>query len=129
MTSFKAALLCAAALLIATPAAADQHDASGHQGHGAATAGESPASAAFRAANGKMHKAMMTLPLSGDADADFLRAMIPHHEGALDMARIELQHGKNAAARELAERIVAAQEREIAEMKALLAQIEAAPSK
>ncbi|GLK57420.1 uncharacterized protein (DUF305 family) [Methylopila capsulata] len=128
MTSFKAALLCAATLALATPAAADQHDASGHQGHGSATAGESPASAAFRAANSKMHEAM-TLPLSGDADADFLRAMIPHHEGALDMARIELKHGKNAAARELAERIVAAQEREIAEMKALLAQIEAAPSK
>ncbi|GLK81915.1 CopM family metallochaperone [Methylopila turkensis] len=128
MKRFRIALPCALALVAAAPALAGQHDMSGHHGHGDAGAASGPASDALRDANDRMHRAMK-LPLSGDADVDFLRAMIPHHEGALEMARIELKHGRNAEARDLAERIVAAQEREIAEMKALLAKIEGAAPK
>ncbi len=41
-----------------------------------------------------MHTAM-DIELSGNADVDFVRGMIPHHQGAIDMARIQLQYGKN----------------------------------
>ncbi len=80
----------------------------------------SPSSAAFRAANEKMHRDM-NLDLTGDADVDFVRGMIPHHQGAIDMAKIELAFGKDPEIRKLAEDIVKAQEAEIAMMKEWLA--------
>lgn len=54
---------------------------------------------------------------SGDADKDFAMMMVPHHEGAIDMAKLELQHGKDPQLRAMAEKIIAAQEAEIAELK------------
>jgi uncharacterized protein (DUF305 family) len=72
------------------------------------------------AANDKMH-ADMAIEFTGDADVDFIKGMIPHHEGAVDMARIVLEHGKDAEVRKLAEEIIAAQEKEIAWMRDWLA--------
>jgi uncharacterized protein (DUF305 family) len=63
-----------------------------------------------------MHQAM-TMEPSGDADKDFAMMMVPHHEGAIDMAKLELQHGKDPQLRAMAEKIIAAQEAEIAELK------------
>jgi uncharacterized protein (DUF305 family) len=81
--------------------------------------GASPSDRAFEAAMDKMHKGMM-IDYSGNADVDFVRGMIPHHQGAIDMARIELRYGKDAQMRKLARDIIAAQEHEIAGMKAWL---------
>ncbi len=80
---------------------------------------DSASTKAFEDANAKMHKTM-TIPYSGNADADFVRSMIPHHQGAIDMAKVELAHGKDPQLRKLAEEIIKAQEAEIANMQAWL---------
>ncbi len=96
------------ALLLAVPAARaeDAH----HASH---------AKDIYAPAMERMHKDMMITP-TGDTDADFVRGMIPHHQGAIDMAKIVLEHGKDPEIRKLAEDVIAAQEKEIAQMKAWL---------
>jgi uncharacterized protein (DUF305 family) len=74
----------------------------------------------FADVNMKMHHAMMVKP-TGNVDVDFVRGMIPHHQGAIDMAQIELQQGKDPEIRKLATGIIAAQKKEIAEMNSWLA--------
>ncbi|MDP9136769.1 MAG: DUF305 domain-containing protein [Pseudomonadota bacterium] len=78
------------------------------------TGGE--AAKAYMEAHHRMMGAMAMQP-SGDADRDFISMMIPHHQGAIDMAKIELQYGKDPVLRDLAAKIIADQEREIAAMK------------
>jgi len=60
---------------------------------------------------------MQSMPPTGAADKDFAMMMMPHHQGAIDMAKIELQYGKDKELRAMAEKIIKAQEKEIAEMK------------
>jgi uncharacterized protein (DUF305 family) len=76
-------------------------------------AAASPAEQAYAAAMERMHRAM-AIELTGDPDVDFARAMIPHHQGAIDMARAVLEHGSDAEIRGLAQEVINAQEREIA---------------
>lgn len=87
----------------------------------AAPAGTETASTkAFKAINDKMHEGM-SIPFTGNADADFVKGMIPHHQGAVDMARVVLQHGKDPALKKLARDIIRAQDKEMAFMRAWLA--------
>ncbi|RST30113.1 DUF305 domain-containing protein [Sphingomonas ginkgonis] len=67
----------------------------------------------------RMHHGMMR-PASGDPDRDFAEMMIVHHEGAIDMAKIQLQYGKNEQLRRLAQGIIVEQQQEIATMKRIL---------
>ncbi len=69
------------------------------------------------AAMAVMHRDMATAERTGDPDYDFAAGMIPHHQGAIDMARTLLRFGKDPELRRLAEAIVAAQEKEIAFMR------------
>lgn len=69
----------------------------------------------------KMMEAMHAPGYTGDPDVDFLAMMIPHHEGAVEMARLELIHGNDPLTRRLAEDIVASQTAEIQAMRQRLA--------
>lgn len=104
------------ALAVATAAAAAVVMAQDH----AHQTGASAATAAYAAANATMHEAM-AIEYSGDADVDFARAMIPHHQGAIAMAEVELEHGHDPALRRMAEEIISAQRAEIAVLEAWLA--------
>ncbi len=79
-----------------------------------------PASKAFMDAMGRM-QADMSESMTGNPDVDFAKGMIPHHQGAIDMAKVELQYGKDPELKKLAQEIIAAQEKEIAFLKSWLA--------
>ena len=70
-------------------------------------------------ANARMHAAM-DVPFTGDADRDFARMMIPHHQGAIDMAIAELRYGKDKRLQRLAQQIIVDQQQEIALMRLAL---------
>jgi uncharacterized protein (DUF305 family) len=65
----------------------------------------------------KMQKGMTSAPMSGNVDHDFATMMIPHHEGAIDMARAELSYGKDPVMRRLAQEILVDQQSEIDAMQ------------
>lgn len=95
------------------------HDGdAGMQGdaHGKPKGDTGPSSLAFRGINQKMHEGM-DISFTGNADVDFVKGMIPHHQGAVDMAKTVLAFGKDPEVKKLAEEIIKGQESEIASMK------------
>jgi uncharacterized protein (DUF305 family) len=70
----------------------------------------------------KMHMAMGAVERSGKSDIDFVRLMIPHHQGAIDMAKAELLHGEDAQLRRLAQEIITEQHLEVQLMERWLKQ-------
>ena len=82
--------------------------------------GMSEASKAYMEAMRKMDGPMMTALQAGDPDIAFVRAMIPHHQAAIDMAKAVLAHGKDEQVKAWANQIIKAQEAESAEMQAWL---------
>lgn len=88
------------------------------EGPGAAT----PASRGYMAAMERMRRDM-NMPMSGNADRDFVTMMIPHHQSAIDMARVALEHARDPEVRRLAGSIIREQEREIGQLRAILARL------
>lgn len=126
-------LALALMLSIPAPAVLAQKAADpAHQHHAAPAAGGIPkagaptteASKAYEAAAQKMHKDMSS-EYTNDVDVDFVRGMIPHHQGAIDQAEILLKHSTNLRLRRLAGGIIASQRREIRFMEKWLRDREA----
>ncbi len=95
-------------MLMAPPAVPDQ-------------GGDSASTKGYRDAMQKMMTGM-DIPYSGDADRDFVTGMLPHHQGAIDMAKIELQYGHDPAMKKIARDIIASQSREQAQFRRWLRQ-------
>lgn len=103
-----------------------EHDSSNnphYMHHGDLKGNPTPSSQAYVHASHVMHSGM-DIEFTGNADIDFLRGMIPHHQGAVDMANIQLEHGNNGLLKKLTQAVIRAQEREIAFMERRLAVLE-----
>jgi uncharacterized protein (DUF305 family) len=106
-----------------------------HSAHHAASAPAAESAAARNRFEADMNVGMARMMddmhspgFTGNADHDFLAMMIPHHEGAVDMARLVLIHGRDPLVRQLAEEIIASQTVEIASMRARLAVLRNGPN-
>ena len=78
-----------------------------------------PSSQAFNGLMQRMHQDMQ-MTYTGNADTDFVKAMIPHHKGAIDMAKVVVAFGKDPEVRKLAEAMIKAQEEEVSAMQSWL---------
>ena len=88
-----------------------------HSGKGSTA--ETPATREFKASHEQMMK-NMAVPYTGNPDVDFRLQMIPHHQGAIDMAKVAMRRAKDPWSRQLAESIIVEQQREIVQMRGWL---------
>jgi alkylhydroperoxidase/carboxymuconolactone decarboxylase family protein YurZ len=88
-----------------------------HGRAGATAAPEAAATAAMMNAMDRMHAEMNQARMTGDVDRDFVALMVPHHQSAVDMARVYLESGRDPELRRLAQSILAAQQAEIHQMR------------
>ncbi|MEJ5992398.1 DUF305 domain-containing protein [Ramlibacter sp. PS3R-8] len=104
-----------ATALTAAPAAVAQ----AHQQHGASAATSSPMD--MKSMMKEMNDKMNSMPMTGKPDIDFAMMMRVHHQGAIHMAEAELKAGKEPEMRKMAQKVIAAQKKEIAELDKFLA--------
>lgn len=97
--------------------------AASHHQHAAKANADAPSAfaASMMESMGKMDRDMLAAPMTGDPDHDFAAMMIPHHQGAIDMARAVLLYGKDPVLRRLAHEIIVTQQQEIEVMRLRLA--------
>jgi uncharacterized protein (DUF305 family) len=112
----RSCLLAATLLMAPVAVLAQSMKMPGATPDAAPVANEPPSTTGYRDAMNRMGQGM-SITYSGNADRDFVAGMIAHHQGAIDMARVELKYGKVPQIRKLARDIIAAQEKEIAFMK------------
>jgi uncharacterized protein (DUF305 family) len=97
------------------PKASSTAEAQSAPASGKTAAGDS--TAAYKAVDERMMNDMQGAAYTGNADDDFVSHMIPHHQGAIDMAQVEVKYGKDPQLKRLAQQIIASQRREIDFMK------------
>ena len=105
-----------AATLSVTPVFAQSMHTEAHQ-----TASKTAATVEYEQAMDQMHGPMMEGIMDQDADVAFVKGMIPHHQGAIEMAKTVLKYGKDPEIRKLAENVIRDQDKEIEMMQAWLA--------
>lgn len=111
-------LACMTPSIAALPANAQQSASMPRMNMSSSTdTGSSPSTAAFKEADERMMKGMSAPAYTGDADKDFVSHMIPHHQGAIEMAEAELKYGKDPELKRLAKNIINAQHDEIGFME------------
>lgn len=104
------------------------HSAHDLAGGSASAGGKSSFEAEMNTGMARMMNDMHGPGYTGKPDTDFLAMMIPHHEGAVEMARLVLIHGRDPMVRQLAEDIIASQTVEIAAMRGRMAVLRAGPN-
>jgi hypothetical protein len=124
----RAAASACVAMFFAAPAftgepllGAHEHGAAGKPPPAFEATRDKPFPALMNDAMSIMNDGMMRAPMNGNADHDFASMMIPHHQGAIDMAKAELLYGTNPVLRRLAQEIIVTQGSEIAVMQSQLA--------
>jgi uncharacterized protein (DUF305 family) len=121
MTKFhwKEGAMTAVLMSIFACSSVSAHDAASHSHNTAAGAEEAPFLTENDAAMAKMMRAMTVEP-TGDVNRDFAEMMIPHHQGAIDMAQAYLRYGSNEQLKRMAQEIIVEQLQEIAAMRMAL---------
>jgi uncharacterized protein (DUF305 family) len=114
-SSRRSFILGAAAVTAGAPSAARTHAGGAHEHHPGVP--QNPFSTEMHQRMRAIADAMNRISLTGDPDRDFLAMMIPHHQGAIDMASLVLVHGRDPLTRQLAQDIIASQQAEIRSMQ------------